>query len=223
MSPPSTRTAGLARGVMVAVVAIALLGSCGDGGRDRARPGGLSGAVRTPPLEVGAVSLPDESPGANGAAFTMTAAPGGLLVVYFGFTSCPDICPTTLSDTGRALQELDAADRDRVAVAMVTFDPERDTGEVLTSYLETFVAGGGHALRTVDPALQQAAQDAFNVVVRRISEGSTYTFDHTAVSYVVDDRGTVVVEWPFGTSPDAMRRDLEILLRRIDRAEGATR
>ncbi len=204
---------------LVALVVAGAVVLAGCGGDDGVRPrSGLSGAVRTPPLEVGTVSLPDESPGANGAPFAMKAAPGSLLLVYFGFTSCPDICPTTLSDLGRTVQKLPAGERDRVDVAMVTVDPDRDTGSVLTSYLDTFVDGGGVALRTTDPTQLQSAQDAFRVVANRIPEGDTYTFEHTAVTYVVDEHGTVVVEWPFGTSPDAMARDLRILLRRADAA-----
>jgi len=202
---------------VLALVAVVLAGCGGDDGS--ARPKGLTGAVRTPPLEVGAVTLPNETAGAGGAPFTMHAAPGTLLLVYFGFTSCPDICPTTLSDLGRAVQKLPAGERDRVQVAMVTVDPARDTGAVMTSYLDTFVPGRGIALRTTDPAQQQAAQDAFRVVARRIPEGDdNYTFEHTAVTYVVDDRGRVVVEWPFGTTPDAMARDIGILFARADAA-----
>jgi protein SCO1/2 len=201
--------------VVLALVAVVLAGCGGDGGS--ARPQGLTGAVRTPPLEVASVTLPNETTGAGGAPFTMQAEPGKLLLVYFGFTSCPDICPTTLSDLGRAVQKLPADERDRVDVVMVTVDPARDTGEVMTSYLDTFVPGRGIALRTTDPAQQQAAQDAFRVVAKRVPEGDdNYTFEHTAVTYVVDDRGTVVVEWPFGTAPDAMARDLGILFARAD-------
>lgn len=206
---------------VIALVAVALAGcGGGDGGSTRGSSSGeLSGAVRTPPLDVASVTLPNATTGADGAPFTMQARPGGLLLVYFGFTSCPDICPTTLSDIGRAVQKLPAADRDRVDVAMATVDPDRDTGAVLTSYLDTFVKGGGIALRADDPAQQQAAQDAFRVVAKRIPEGAdNYTFEHTAVTYVVDDTGTVVDEWPFGTSPDAMARDLGILLGRSDAA-----
>ena len=91
----------------------------------------------------------------------------------------------------------------------------------MTSYLDTFVKGHGVALRTTDPAQQQAAQDAFRVVANRIPEGDSYTFEHTAVTYAIDDTGTVVVEWPFGTSSDTMARDMEILLARAD--QGVTR
>jgi protein SCO1 len=196
------------------VAAVTMLGACGGGnGDDRAAHQALSGVVRTPPLEVGTVSLPDETPGADGTPFVMRAQPGGLLLVYFGYTSCPDICPTTLSDIGRALQRLPAADRDRVVVAMATVDPNRDTATVMTSYLDHFVHGG-HALRTTDPAQQQQAQDAFRVVAKRVDDGTSYSFEHTAVTYVVDEHGTVVLEWPFGVSPAAMRDDLQTLLHR---------
>lgn len=214
--------------VLSAVALSACGGGEGDGGSARASADDeLTGAVRTPPLEVASVTLPNETTGADGAPFAMTATPDGLLLVYFGFTSCPDICPTTLSDVGRAVQKLPRVDRARVDVAMVTVDPDRDTGQVLTSYLDTFVDGGGVALRTTDPVQQQSAQDAFRVVANRVPEGDdNYTFEHTAVTYVIDERGTVVVEWPFGTSSSAMARDMEILLARADRAartDGASR
>jgi protein SCO1/2 len=89
-------------------------------------------------------------------------------------------------------------------------DPARDSGELLASYLDHFVARG-HALRTTDAAAQQAAQDAFGVVARQVPEGDGYSIEHTAVTYVVDDTGKVVVEWPFGTQPDVMADDLRFL------------
>lgn len=207
---------------VLALVVVALAG-CGGGDDGSARGGSgpgsestadatLSGVVRQPPLEVASVTLPNATVGAGDAPFTMQAPPGGLLLVYFGYTSCPDICPTTLSDIGRAVKQLPAADRDRIEVAMVTVDPDRDTGQILTSYLDTFVKGRGVALRTTDPAQQQTAQEAFRVVAKRVPDGDTYSFEHTAVTYVVDDTGTVVVEWPFGTSSATMAHDMEILL-----------
>ena len=171
--------------------------------------------IRTPPLDVSGVELPDESPGSDGALFAMSGEPGGLLLVYFGYTSCPDICPTTLADIGAALREMESG-RERVEVAMVTFDPERDTGEVISSYLDHFV-DGGYALRPADAQQQAAAEEAFHVVADRVDgarDEVRYDFEHTAITYVVDDRGTVVLEWPFGTAPEDMRSDLETLLAR---------
>lgn len=195
----------------VAVLTASLgLAACG-GGSDT--PSSLQGVVRKPALQVASVTLPDESPGAAGAPFAMKAATGGLLIAYFGYTNCPDVCPTTFSDIGRALRELPASDRDKVEVAFATVDPDRDSGEKLASYLDHFV-DGGHALRTADPVQLQAAEDAFGVVAKKVPEGSSYSMEHTAITFVIDDTGKVVVEWPFGTDSKAMAEDLKLLLSR---------
>ena len=204
---PLSATAVLALGLALGAA------GCDDTGSDA--PTSLDGVVRTPPRNVSSVTLPDETPGADGAPFSMKAAPGELLLAYFGYTNCPDVCPTTLSDIGVALRKLPRSERDRVDLAFVTVDPARDSGEKLASYLDHFVARG-HALRTTDAALQQSAQDAFGVVARQIPEGTSYSMEHTAVTYVIDDTGRVVVEWPFGTQPAAMADDLRYL---FDRGE----
>ena len=196
---------------VVAVVTASLgLAACG-GGSDA--PTSLQGIVRTPALQVASVTLPDESPLAAGAPFAMRAAKGGLLLAYFGYTNCPDVCPTTLSDIGQALRKLPAADRKKVEVAFTTVDPDRDSGEVLTNYLDHFV-DGGHALRTTDAAQLQAAENAFGVTAKKVPEGSSYSMEHTAITFVVDDTGKVVVEWPFGTKASAMTDDMRLLLSR---------
>jgi protein SCO1 len=202
---------------VVVLIAIVVASACSGGGGSSKSD--LSGAVRKPPLEVGSVVLPDESPGANGAPFAMRAAPGKLLLAYFGYTRCPDVCPTTLSDIGRGLEGLTKADRRRVDVAMVTIDPARDTGVVMNSYLDHFVRKG-HALRTTDPAAQKAAQKAFVVTARKVPEADgNYGFEHTAVTYVINEHGKVVLEWPFGISARAMRHDLRTLLDRSKPAQ----
>jgi protein SCO1/2 len=155
---------------------------------------------------VGAIALPDVTN--DGVPFTLTAAHDELLVVYFGFASCPDICPTTLSDLRRALEALgDGADR--VEVAMVTIDPGRDTDEVMAAYLTSFIADG-HALRTDDDELLRAAADAFGATfdVITTSDGQIEV-SHTAYLYAVDDQGIVRIVWPFGAEPDRIAADLE--------------
>ncbi len=200
---------GLGIGIAVALAA------CGGGSGTGS--GTLRGAVRHPPLRVGDVRLPDVSVEGSGRPMALRARTGGLLVVYFGFTHCPDVCPTTLSDLGRALERLEPAERRRVGVAFVTVDPERDDARVMNAYLRHFT-DGGHALRTDDPALLETAKDAFGVTARRITypggDPDAYGFEHTATTYVVDDTGTVVVEWPFGTRPGDMAADLRLVLRR---------
>jgi cytochrome oxidase Cu insertion factor (SCO1/SenC/PrrC family) len=198
-----------------ALVSIAVMGTLlGCGGTDS-----LHGVVRTDPLRVGHVSLPDVTDPTRLAGglvedgvLTMRAREGHLLVVYFGFLSCPDVCPTTLADLRNALDRLDDAARDRVDVVFVTVDPDRDGPEELAAYLRHF-APRHHAVRGTGPALQ-AAMDAFLASATvEVAPDGTVEVAHTGVLYAVDAGGTVVVEWPFGTSSTALADDLSVLLR----------
>lgn len=210
---PAVAFAAVLAGLLVTLPAC---GGTSTGGAPRTDRD-LTGVVRRPPLEVGAVRLPDVSPEGAGGLMPMRARPDGLLVVYFGFTHCPDVCPTTLSDLGRALDRLDPSQRRRVRVAFVTVDPERDSARVMHAYLRHFVRGG-HALRTEDPAQLAAAREAFRVTATRITypgrDPDAYGFEHSAATYVVDAAGRVVLEWPFGTRPSDMETDLRTLLDR---------
>lgn len=174
----------------------------------------LSGITRPDPLQVGDVKVPDATTGGAGGEFAMAAAaPDELLIAYFGYTSCPDICPTTLADLRTAFEQV-GAEADRVAVAMVTVDPERDTGPKLSNYLSSFF-DDYHALRQSDPDLLAAAEEPFGAQSSVVhNDDGTVDVSHTAITYVVDDRGEVLVEWPFGTEPDAMADDLTVLLDR---------
>ena len=194
-------------GAGVALLAALTTGACGDDG-----PGELAGAVRTPPLEVSGVSLPAVDDGGE-EPLTMQAPPGELYLVYFGYTSCPDVCPTTMSDISVALDDLPDDLAERVTVAMASVDPERDTGEVVAGYLDHFF-DRSLALRTDDPDALATAADAFGVQweIEEHAPGVAYDVAHSAVTYVVDDTGTVVVEWPFGFDSEAMASDLRILL-----------
>jgi protein SCO1/2 len=178
--------------------------SCGSDGVDAP-----TGIVREPAPDVGAVSLPDA---ATGAAFSTRADPGEVLVVYFGYTSCPDVCPTTLADLRQALREL-GDDGDKVEVAMVTVDPGRDDPERLTSYVQSFVAGA-HALRTDDPSELGAAAEAYGVSydVTTTAEGDIEVA-HSAFLYAVDAAGLIRLQWPFGISAEDLENDLAFLLR----------
>jgi protein SCO1/2 len=191
--------------------ASALLLAAASCGSDE--PDTLAGIVREPPLQVADVELPSAAD--DGALAALVAPAGELRLVYFGYTSCPDICPTTMSDLSVALQDLPDDLAARVTVAMTTVDPERDTDEVLVDYLDHFF-DHALALRTEDPVQLQEAADAFGVEFELAEHrvGEAYDVAHTAMTYVVDDTGTVVVEWPFGFETDDMTSDLTILLRR---------
>ena len=198
-----------ARLAAVIVAALVLVG-CGDTAADDAGP--LRGLTREPSPEVDPVTLPDAT--ADGAEFAFVADDDRLLVVYFGYTSCPDVCPTTLSDLSAALRTIDADLAGQVDLAMVTIDPDRDTAEVLTGYVQSFVPEA-HALVTDDPDRLRAAADAFGV---------TYSVDlqpdgridvvHSSSLFVIDDGARIPVIWPFGTVSDDMANDLEVLLAR---------
>ncbi|MCZ7526365.1 MAG: SCO family protein [Acidimicrobiia bacterium] len=140
---------------------------------------------------------------------------GGLLLVFFGYTHCPDICPTTLVDVRLALREPDL-DAERVSVAFATVDPERDTPDVLVPFLGHFVEERSHALATTDEAELAAAMAAFRASAEKVPDpdGEGYEMSHTAQVFVVDETGTVLVEWPFGTYPESMAHDLRVLLAR---------
>ncbi|HSJ28112.1 MAG TPA: SCO family protein [Acidimicrobiia bacterium] len=196
------RTPGLVRLILSVLVALVLV-ACSEPT--------LLGAVRSPPLQVAAVTIPD----GTDTPVPMRAADGELLLVYFGYVSCPDICPTTMADIRLALEGLPRDLAERVSVAMVTVDPERDTIDVLTGYLGHFF-DRGLALRIEDTEELRRATQAFGAQfeIAEHEPGESYDVAHTAITYVIDDTGTVVVEWPFGFHHDAMTSDLKTILER---------
>jgi protein SCO1/2 len=158
---------------------------------------------------VADVSLPDV--GSGGEPLQFVGPANGVLVAYFGYTFCPDVCPTTLSDLRTALGELgDGAQR--VDVAMTTIDPGRDTDDVISDYLHSFFPDG-HPLRTTDDDELRSAADAFGIVYSVI-EGANGTTEvtHSAYLFAVDDTGEIRAVWPFGVEPETITRDLTSLL-----------
>lgn len=167
-----------------------------------ARPIAETSAVGT---AVADISLPDVAN--NGRPFFMQAEEGEILVVYFGFTACPDICPTTLADVKETLSILES-DAERVTVAMVTIDPERDTDETMEAYLRSFVPNGV-PLRTGFPDELTAVVDAFDADfdVIKSADGDVDVF-HTAYLYAVDDAGIIRIIWPFGAEPELIASNI---------------
>ena len=174
----------------------------------------LVGLVRDNPLNVAVVTLPEEFVGAASAPFTMRAKPGELLVVYFGYTMCPDLCPTTLADLRSALKRIGPSS-DIVDLAFVTVDPLRDTVDRLAPYLSSYV-DRFHVIRTTDMVELKHAEEAFlaNSSVTTNAAG-VIEVTHTALAYIVDDMGTVIDELPFGVGADGFTNDLQILINNI--------
>jgi protein SCO1/2 len=193
--------------VLLAGLMLLFAVACGD---DDAASGTLAGYVREPTPVVSELSLPDVTNGGEPLAFR--APEGEFLLVYFGYTSCPDVCPTTLSDVRTALEDLGEEDAATVDLAMATVDPDRDVDEVIGGYVQSFVPGA-HGLRTTDDAELRAAADAFGVEYRvdTNAEGEVEVV-HSGSLYVVDDQGQLMLTWPFGTPVDDLVNDLRLLL-----------
>lgn len=192
-----------------AVVAALVAGCSNETAPARGADAPLSGVVRTPAAQVGDASLPVATDPATSMNFR--AEPGHLLVVYFGYTSCPDICPTTLADLKAAMRQLGGSAR-RIDVAMATIDPRRDTPTVIEGYLQSFIPDAT-ALRTEDDAALRAVTDAFGAnYVAEYPVNEEPRVAHSAFLYAVDPSGSVVVAWPFGSSAADMSADMRQLL-----------
>lgn len=136
---------------------------------------------------------------------------GKAVVIFFGYTQCPDVCPTTLT-TMAATMKLLGADADKVQVLFVTLDPERDTPEVLSKYAPAFDPRflGLYA----DAATTQATAKEFKVFYQKQagSTPDTYTIDHTAASYAFDPQGRLRLYIKHGETPEQVAADLALLL-----------
>jgi protein SCO1 len=153
-------------------------------------------------------SLPDTA----GKTRTLADFKGRAVVLFFGYTHCPDVCPTTLAELSQALQQL-GDDGKRVQVLMVTVDPARDTPELLGQYVSAFNASY-IGLRPADDAqLVKVAKD-FRVYYAK-APGKTpgdYTMDHTAASYVFDPQGKLRLFARDGQGVQTWVHDLKLLL-----------
>jgi len=133
-------------------------------------------------------------------------------VMFFGYTQCPDVCPTTLSDLAAALEKL-GADASRVQVLFVTIDPERDTPELLSQYVPAF--NSSFLGLSGDSAATAAVAREFKVLYQK-QPGSTpgsYSMDHTAGTFVFDPQGRLRLFVSHGQGPDIFAHDIRELLR----------
>jgi protein SCO1/2 len=162
------------------------------------------------------VSLPDYANDPGGVDFSFKAAPGNLLVVFFGFLTCPDICPVTMADIAAGLEQAGPNVDQHIEVAFVTVDFERDTGPRMVEYLTHFFPDSTiHALRAPDSVQLSAVTSQFGAqwqVDPHEPGAATYGVAHSGVTYVVDDRGQLVWEWPFGTTGPEVAATLKQLM-----------
>lgn len=207
------RTWSIAATIMVLAASMWSAGcaNTATGGRGDGAAGArkLSGVVVEPVPDVSALSLPEASPAAE--PFRFVADDGDLLLVYFGYTACPDVCPTTLADLKAALKQLGAPSK-HLSIAMATIDPRRDTADVISGYLHSFFPSAT-ALRTDDDAALRSVTNAFGAsYLTEYPNTGEPRVSHSAFLYVVDDQGHVVLAWPFGTTSADIALDLEQLL-----------
>jgi protein SCO1/2 len=135
---------------------------------------------------------------------------GKAVVLFFGFTHCPDICPTTLADVAGAVKAL-GPDAERVQVLFVTVDPERDTPQDLAKYVGAFDPRF-LALRGDLEATRRVAKE-FKIYFEKRPQGATYTVDHSAQTYVLDQQGRLRLLVRHERIANDLTDDLRTLLR----------
>ena len=146
----------------------------------------------------------------NGRPRTLADFRGKVVVLNFGYTQCPDICPTTLADLAVALRSL-GADAGRVQVLFVTVDPERDTREVLSQYVTAFDPRFLGLYGDREATLRAAKE--FKVFYEKVPSGSSYTVNHSAMTYVLDAQGRLRLFVRHDRIAADLADDLKALLR----------
>jgi protein SCO1/2 len=149
----------------------------------------------------------------NGQARTLKDFPGKIVVMFFGYTQCPDVCPTSLTELA-AVKKILAADGDKLQGLFVTVDPERDTPEIMKAYMANFDPSF-LALYADNPEKLAALAKDYKVYYKKV-EGKTkgsYTMDHSAGMYVYDTQGRLRLYSRYGSGAGALAVDIQQLLR----------
>lgn len=193
-----------ARFIAAAIASVAFLAACGPlaGSRTPFKGIDVTGS------EIGReLRLTDH----NGQPRSLEDFRGKVVAVTFGYTQCPDVCPTTLADLSSAVKKL-GADASRVQVLFVTVDPKRDKPELLREYVPAFnpaflgLYGDAAATRKATAEFKVYAEE------RPGKTPETYTVDHTAQTFIFDTQGKLRLVEAFGATPDAMASDMKVLL-----------
>lgn len=147
----------------------------------------------------------------NGQLRTLVDFRGKAVVIFFGFTQCPDVCPTSMSEMAQA-RELLGADGERLQGLFISIDPERDTPEIMKEYMAAFDPSF-LALYSAPGELPELAKQ-FRIYYRKVpgATPTSYTMDHTAGSYVYDPQGRVRLYHRYGTGAQALADDVRKLL-----------
>lgn len=145
----------------------------------------------------------------NGRPRTLADFRGKVVLLFFGYTHCPDVCPTTLADQAQVMRLL-GKDSEKVQVLFVTIDPERDTRDLLAQYVPAFYPSflglSGDAAATAQVA------KAFNIVYLKQPTSSSYNMDHSAGTFLIDQQGSVRLLSPYAQKPEWLAEDIRLLL-----------
>jgi protein SCO1/2 len=175
--------------------------------------------LTSPPLIHGSIidppkKMPDFTLQSVNGPVSLSDFRGKIVILYFGYTSCPDVCPLTLANIRNALQNLGSAAGD-VQVVFVSVDWKRDTPEKVGGYASNF--GQNVTGLTGSQAEIDAVTKDFGIFykINDPESGSTfYTVDHTSTTLVLDRQGRLILTWPYGLTPDQLVDDLKVVVRK---------
>jgi protein SCO1/2 len=208
-APARKSPAGGAPRYLIGAAALAALVILGTGGylavMLQHNPQGIAGS----PL-ARAIGGPFQLVDQNGNTVTEAALKGKWSLVYFGYTHCPDACPTALNDISIALSEL-GAKRDQVRPIFITVDPERDTPKVLKDYVTAFDAPI-LGLTGTPEQVAKAAKDYRVYYAKHPEAGGDYSMDHSSVIYVMDPEGRFTASFTPDSTPEQMAERLKKLV-----------
>jgi protein SCO1/2 len=149
----------------------------------------------------------------DGKVRSLSDFKGKVVVVFFGYTQCPDVCPTTLTEMQQVMTLL-GPQADKVQVLFVTVDPDRDTAAILKQYVPAFDSRF-LGLRPADEAALEKVSKDFKIYYKKVpgSSAGSYTMDHTAGSYAFDPEGLLRLYIKHAQGPETLAQDLKELLK----------
>ncbi len=149
---------------------------------------------------------------ADGQPFRLSAEKGRLVFLYFGYTSCPDVCPTTMSDL-RQVRQAVGAKADQFDVVFVTVDPDRDTPDKMQQYASAFDPGFVGLSGSMDELQPVWAEYGVYRKIEASTSSTNYSVTHSSLLYLIDQDGNLRLSYSFGTSPDDIAHDVNLLLK----------
>lgn len=149
---------------------------------------------------------------ANGQPFQLSAEKGKLVFLFFGYTSCPDVCPTTMAEMRQTLDSV-GTKASQVDVVFITVDPDRDTPDKVQQYVSIFnpnFIGLSGSMQELEPVWGEYG------VYRKIEASTSptdYSVTHSSLLFLIDQNGNMRLSYPFGTPPEDIAHDIKLLLK----------